>query len=391
MPQVRICVCHPSEQRCRQMIEAFQQQGQELELVALTDLRRAISEVKENEAQIVVVGVDGPGDPSLRTVTKLQNDREVRAGIVVVSPEPSQELLVACMRAGCDEFLEFPIQQQELGDALERLYRRLGIVQNEPGKITAVYSAKGGTGSTTIASNLAALISKAVGGDNPCCVVDLSPQFGNVALMLDIREFSHSVADACQDADRLDASLLNSYVTRHESGAAVLPAPLNLEEMEDVDPADVLTVLQLCQDVFRHVILDLPHELDTMTFAGLDAADRVLLVCDMLLPTIYNTRRVTEVLKELEYKRNKLKLVINRYYDSDEISLQEISEHIQLPIYWVVPYDSMVTIAAANSGQTLDVVERGSEVSRSLIALAENLSGAEIQQSTKKKFALFRR
>jgi len=389
MPRIRICICHPSEQHCEQIVEAFRQQDPELELVALTDVARALGPIKEQKADLVVVGVDAPGDPLLRTISSIQTDKEIDPGIIVVSQHPSQELLVACMRAGSDEFLQFPIDGDELRDALQRLCRKKGIIEQAAGKITAVYSAKGGTGSTSIASNLALNLARLLGSGTGVCLLDVNTYLGNVALMLDIRKFSHSLADACRDVERLDAALISSYMTRHESGAAVLPAPLNIEEADEIEAAGVAGVIRQCQEVFAHVILDLPHTLDPLSMAGLDAADQVLLVCDMLVPTIQNTKRTAEVFRDLGLPNSKLKLVINRYYDSSDVSLQQISEHVQLPVYWVIPYDSPVAIASANSGRTFDEVDARCDLSRSMAMLAQELAGVQSKEKGKKKFALF--
>jgi len=295
------------------------------------------------------------------------------------------------MRAGADEFLEFPIQTTELADALERLYRKKGIIQRAAGKATAIYSAKGGTGTTTIASNLALNLGRLLSGENACCVLDVNPQFGNVALLLDIREFSHSLADACRNVDRLDAALLNSYVSRHESGVATLPAPLNVAEMGEVEPASLVGVVRKCQEVFAHVILDLSHGLDSLTLAGLDSADQVLLICDMMVPTIHNTKLIVDTFRELDSGKSKLKLVVNRYYEGSQVSLQQISDHTQLPVYWVIPYDSAVAISAVNSGKSFQDVDGNSEAAKSLAALARELAGVEGEVKSKRKFSLFGR
>lgn len=210
-------------------------------------------------------------------------------------------------------------------------------------------------------------------------------EFGCVALFLDIRRFSYSIADACRDSSRLDAALLGSYMTTHESGLAVLPAPMSMEEAEEIDPAKLAPVLHECQRAYEHVFLDLPNSMDGAAITALDMADQVMIVCDMTLPAIQNTIRVVETLRELDYKKGKLKLVINRYYESDQISLREVSEHVRLPIHWLVPYDSMVAISAANSGQTFDSTDPGSEASRSLAALAQHTSGVEVRSTGKKK------
>jgi pilus assembly protein CpaE len=357
-------------------------------MFSVTDLRRAPDIVEEEAPSVVVVGVDADDDPTLRTVKGLDARASIEAGILVISQNPSRSLLVACMRAGSDEFLEYPIDPDELREALGHLYEKTGLQGGGGGRVTAIYSAKGGTGNTTVATNVAATIARGLGTQTSSCILDVNTQFWDVALMMDIQEFPKSVADACMDADRMDASLLQGYMTYHDSGAAVLPAPLDLDQMDEVDPANLIGVIQEARGIYRHVILDLPHQLDTLALAGLDSADEVYIICDMLLPAIHNTKRVTGLLEELEYSKSHLKLIINRFYESNEISVQEISEHVQLPVHWLIPYESSVAIEGANTGQMVDQIDRRSPLSRSLTALARDMAGLEIKKE-KKKFSFF--
>ncbi len=389
MPERHIIVCHPNEQRCRDIMGVLQEHNPELELSTVTDLRNAAQTAEEREPTIVVVGVDTADDPSLRTVEQLETRESVTAGIMVVSEDPSRDLLMASMRAGCDEFLQYPIDPQELEEALSRMYKKRGLSRGGEGQVTAIYSAKGGTGNTTVATNLVTLITRSLGQPNSACIMDIHAQMGDVALMMDIQEFSKSVADVSMEAARLDRALLQGYMTSHESGADVLPAPLELEEMDEVDPANLMGVIEQARAVYQHVILDIPHQLDTLSLAGLDSADQVFILCDMLLPTIHNTQRTVELLEELEYSKSKLKLIINRFYRSDDISVEEISQHVQLPVHWLLPYDSPLAIEAANEGQALDQVDAKSELARSLVALAQDMAGVEIKPKKKKKFSLF--
>jgi pilus assembly protein CpaE len=380
VPEPKIVICHPNEERCREIGEALREQNPELDLTSVTNLSRVVRAVQKRESDIVVAGVDAAEDPTLRAVRNLTENDDLDVGILVVSQNPSRSLLVACMRAGCDEFLEYPIDQDELKEALSHLLQKRVMAGERGGQVTAVYSAKGGTGNTTVATNLAAMIGRALGRPQSASILDLHPQFGDVAMMMDIQEFPRSVADACHDVERMDASLLQGYMTSHDSGASVLPAPLDIEEMDEVDPANLIGVIQQAREVYQHTIMDLPHQFDTVTLAGLDSADQIFLLCDMLLPTIHNTKRAADVLRELEYKESTLKLVINRHYDSREISMQEMSEHIQLPVHWLIPYDSKTCIQAANTGQTVDQVDESCDLARSLDALARTMAGVKIEQ-----------
>jgi pilus assembly protein CpaE len=388
MAEVNVFVLHQDEQYCQQIIDAFHQYDAELVMTPIADLREAPKRVREEKPAVVVVGVDSPNDPALKAVEAISNTPD-DVGIIVISKEPSQELLVACMRAGSDEFLEFPVALGELAKAMGALFRKKGISSQHQGKVVAVFSAAGGVGVTTVACNLAAGIATELGKPKACCIVDMNLQFGSVALAMDIREFSHTLVDAVQEAKRLDENLLGTFMSRHASGAAVLPAPLSLAELEGMDPSHLRAVVQTCRKSYQHVVLDMPHAIDDFSVVGLDEADEVFVVSDMVLPSIRNTIRALEAFYELEYKRDKLKLVINRFYGSDQISLDEVVDHVNLPVHWLIPYDSELAITSINSGQMLDVTDPDSQAAHSLIALAQHTAGIAPKERPKKKRGLF--
>jgi len=387
MADVSVFVLHPNEQYCQEIITAFHQFDPELDMVSIADLRDAPHRIREEKPAIVVVGVDTPNDPALKTIESI-SEMPGEIGIVVVSKEPTQELLVSCMRAGSDEFLEFPINPNELSNAMEGLFRRKGLGSRQQGKVVAVFSAAGGVGVTTVACNLAACLGQELTGANPCCILDMNLQFGSVALAMDLREVAYTLADVAREAERLDEKLLATFVTAHPSGASVIPAPLSVADLEAVDAWHLRGVIQTCRKTYQYTVLDMPHVVDDCSIVGLDEADEIMLLCDMVLPSIRNTIRALEIFYELEYKREKIKLVVNRFYDSDQVSLDEIVEHVNLPLHWLIPYDSQSAILSLNSGQMLQDSAPGSEAARSLLALAQHTAGIAPKPGRKKKRGL---
>jgi pilus assembly protein CpaE len=388
MAEVTIFVLHPDEGYCQEIVDAFHKYDQDLILLAIADLREAPDRVREEQPAAVVVGVDTANDPALKcieSISHLPGD----VGIIVVSKDPTQELLVSCMRAGCDEFLEHPIDRGELAKAMNGLFKRKGITSNVEGKVVAVFSATGGVGVTTVACNLASGIAKELPAPRGCCIVDMNLQFGSVALVMNILEFSHTVADAAHEEERLDENLLASLMSLHDSGAGVLPAPLSLQDLEGVDPWHLRGVVQACRKAYDYVVLDMPHVIDDCSIVGLDEADEVFLVCDMVLPSIRHAIHTLSIFHELEYKPEKLKLIINRFYDSDQVTLDEIVDHVKLPIHWLIPYDSRVVITSLNSGQMIDAADADSQAAHSLVALAQHTAGIAPRMQPRKKRGLF--
>jgi pilus assembly protein CpaE len=388
MPEVKALVVHPNEDYCRELAANFEQYDPDLAADIVVDLREATKRVTEAEPALVVVAVDTASDPALKVIEAISASQH-DAGIIVVSKEPTQDLLLSCMRAGSDEFLEYPLKREDLARAVEGLLRRKGLAAGREGKVIAVFSASGGLGVTTVACNVAAGIASELGAEDACCLLDMNLQFGSAAEMLDIREVTHTLAEAVQEQERLDDNLLRSFMSRHASGLSFLAGPISVADLEVVDPWHLRGVIQACRKIYQHVVLDMPHLIDDCALVGLDVADDILLLCDMVLPSITNTKRALETFGQLEYRREKLKLVVNRFYKSDDISLDLISQHVQLPVYWLVPYASEPVIMSLNSGQTLEECSPGSPAALSLMALAQNVAGLKPTVKPKRRRGLF--
>lgn len=387
MADITILVLHPNEQHCEEIAEAFRGYDSEMVVESVADLRDAPNRAAELKPTLVVVGVDSANDPALKAIETISS-KPGETSIIVVSKEPTRELLVSCMRAGADEFLEFPIQDDDLAEAMGTLSKRKGLGGARPGKVIAVFSPAGGMGVTTLACNLTAGIAEEAGTATAACIIDMNVQFGSVALVMDIREFTHTLADAAHEEDRLDENLMRSMMSEHVSGAAVLPAPLGLEELEGADPWHLRGVVQTCRKIYQHVVLDLPHNLDDFSIMGLEEADETFLICDMVLPTIRHTIRALQTLGDLGCDRDNMKLIVNRHYKSHQISLNEMVKHIGLPVHWLIPYDSQAAITSFNAGRTLRTAHPDSPAAVSIAALARHTAGIAPGAKGRKKGGL---
>ena len=119
----------------------------------------------------------------------------LRAGVFEVVEERDLAGLNAavrrCPRAGARSCARRSAGAQADGDGSKR------------GVLITVFSAKGGCGKTTLATNLAAALADR--GRREVCLVDLDLAFGDVAIALQLFP-AHTIADAVPLADSLDAS-----------------------------------------------------------------------------------------------------------------------------------------------------------------------------------------
>lgn len=388
MPEINLFILHPNEPHCMEILAALTSlDDADLVPQILTDLRRAPDDLRRLKAQIVIVAVDTPNDPTIRTIDEISRVMGDDVAIVVVTKNPTRDVIVPCTRVGADDFVDFPIEPAALRDAIDRQLQRKGVKTAEEGKVIALFSGKGGIGTTLLACNLAINVATELKVQKASCLFDLNVQFGVAADMMDMK-CKYSVIDAAKDIDRMDDALFMEYVAVHDSGAHLLAAPSTFAEVETPSPEVIGKLIDMCRFNFRFTFLDLPHVMDDITIPVLDQADEIFLLCDLLFPTIKNTQKVIDAFHSLEYKNEKIRLIITGYHQSDKVGLRDINSALKLPTYWLIPYDSLLARESIDAGVSVASIGETSDLADSLISFAQFVAGVPIKQRHKKKKGL---
>ena len=299
---------------------------------------------------------------------------------ILVCAEGSAQDLRRAMRAGardvvCRSVGSAALRASVLSVHAESLHRR-GVAPPEtpskpPGRIIAVTGAKGGVGKTTLAVNLAAALAAESG--EPTVLFDLSTQFGDAALLLNLFP-RRTLADLVQgDLADLDAALLDDYFVRHEGGVKLLAgasAPLVLDALT---PAFLAQILRLLRENHTHVILDVPAALTETARRALAEADRVLLVASLFdLTTLANTRLWLEALR-LET----VQIVVNRVSASNKLQPADLTRTLGRAADYFVSNDGKLVPASVNSGVPFVLSHPSSKAACSVYALARSLYGLQ--------------
>jgi pilus assembly protein CpaE len=303
-------------------------------------------------------------------------EREIRkdtsVSIIGTAPAAETDLIIRAMRAGIHEFLVYPPSAEELAGSVERLMRR----SNEDvarGELIAVYSGKGGLGSTSVAVNLAqAFASNRT--DVRVALADLVVSGGDVRVFLNLKpayDLSHLVAKGTQ----VDGELLNSILSPCPGGVWALPTSENPEPEEMFDAASIGSILDLLRLHFAVTVADCEHHLSERTLTALDAADTILLVTHLSVASLRSTQRTLGLCRRLGYDENKLCVVVNRYQSADVLPIQDAQDLLKWPIYWKLPNDYRLSAASLTKGVPVAVEDPGSKLARSFADLAAKLAG----------------
>ena len=335
----------------------------------------SVSELKRVNPELVFLDLEQ--DPSLGIqFAQFLAESNPRVQFISVGPVLQPELLMQAMRAGVTEYLPKPVSLEELSSALDRLARKLGISMDGavrvPGKLFVTFSVKGGSGTTTVATNLAIRLQQLTG--KKTLLVDLNLELGEIALFLGMQP-RYTFIDLIRNLHRVDADLLASYLEQHDSGVYLLAGPQDPGMAEGLSPAGIHQVLGFLRQHHDYVVVDTSKSFGHVTMAALEQADEVLLVTHADLPSLRNIKRTLPVLERLTGRSSdKVRLVLNRYQPDDLIPLKDVQSTLGIEVYATLANDYEAVIRSINSGKPV-ALDRKSKFNSDLGALGERVAG----------------
>jgi pilus assembly protein CpaE len=240
------------------------------------------------------------------------------------------------------------------------------------GKVVTVFSPKGGSGKTALATNLAAATARS---GVETLLVDLDLQFGDSALTLAVSPRA-TIADLAASAGAIDVEKLKAFVSEDaQTGLAVLPAPQRPEEADVVGQAELAAVLDSARNAYDAVVIDTGPLFDGPMLAALDHTDQLLLVCNPEVTSLKNVRIGLETIERLGFDRDKITLVANRIGAAGGIGRNEIEQALDWEVTYELPDDSSVPVAV-NRAVPVVVSAEDSPFSRAVGKLASSVFAA---------------
>ena len=244
--------------------------------------------------------------------------------IIITSLDYSTNTIIKALRLGAKEFLPKPI----LKDDLIRVLTMLNSVSTESdssqSKIISVYSNKGGIGKTTIAVNLAAELARVT--KDKVALIDLNLQLGDISTFLnlnppfDVNYVMRKLVDKSEDI------LIKGFEKYKDTSLYILADPSYIEQSESITPAMVTTLFVALKKVFSYIVIDMSSSIDPISLKILDSSDWILFTTIVNIPAIRNAQRCLNLFRSRKYPKDKVKIIINRYMDNDEINLADGKE-----------------------------------------------------------------
>lgn len=327
------------------------------------------------DVTLVDIPSDNPG-MALRAIELLHQEMP-EAAIFAIGILSQPQTIVNAMRAGAREFIERPTTTTDLLEAFVRLTtaQRKSRQEGIRGKVFSVVNAKGGNGATTVAVNLALALQSAYG---QTALVDVAP-LGHAALHMNLKP-AFNVADAMRNLYRMDASLLESFMTRHTGGLQLL-AGTNVPAAFDPTTAEFVRLFDMLVSHFRYVVVDVSSRFDAANRLIASLSETVLLVACSDVASLWSAARVQQYLGETG-SRERVRLVLNRFRKVPGFSEADAEAAVGAKVVWRVPNQYFAVSSAIDRGTPV-MDQRNSEIARCFAGLAQELTrnDAEVKRT----------
>src|SRR5215469_12741214 len=323
--------------------------------------------------------VDIPSDNALVALRAIEllHQELPESAIFAVGNLNQPQVIVNAMRAGAREFIERPVNTTDLLEAFVRLNaaQRRARQEGVRGKVFSVINAKGGNGATTVAVNLALALQSSYG---QTALIDLAP-LGHAALHMNLKPV-FTVADATHNLHRMDASLLESFMTRHSGGLQLL-AGATVPAAVDPSTTEFVRLFDMLVTHYRYVVVDASSRFDPASRLVASLSETVLLVACTDVASLWSAARVQQYLGEAG-SRERVRLVLNRFRKVPGFSEADAESAVGAKLLWRVPNQYFAISSAIDRGTPV-MDQRNSEIARCFAGLAQELTrnDAEVKRA----------
>lgn len=352
--------------------------------------RQGLEMAAKLRPHIVLMDINMPDMDGI-TATREMSVKTPYCQVIIISVQAEQHYMKQAMMAGARDFQPKPFTADELVSCIHRVYKiglpvyqqieaaernkatlaaqpQVEVPRSETGApVIALYSPKGGIGTSTIAANLAIALQQQHGDT---VLMDADLQFGDILVHLNTKA-TRTITDLVQN-NELDTELLPEIVLSHNSGLKLLLAPSQPELADAITPEMVTEIIKGLKKHFKIVLIDTSSHLNDKTLAVLENADYILVIMSPELPSIKSTKLFLELADQLEFAPTRLGVIMNRATLPGGIPLQKIERALKLQRTHHIPDDPRLHLAI-NKGVAVTQQDPGAPSAQAITALAEEV------------------
>lgn len=347
------------------------------EVTTVTSGIEALDVIEELKPDLIILDISMPVMDGYEVCRRMKSNPQTSSiPIIMLTAYNALEDKIKGFEAGADDYLTKPFQPAELQARVSVLLRRSmqapvskPVFRQVNGKAISFFSMRGGSGVSTLATNVATGLAKL--WNRPVALVDLSLAMGQSALLLNLSLRNTWVDLTQMHPEELEQDVLEAVMLKHDSGVHVLAAPRSIADAELIRADLVDRVIETLKGMYEYVILDLPSNFAETTLKGLDMSEQIVALLAPELASVRAMISTLEVFNELNYFDTKdLVITMNRTFDRRGLARKNIEKALKHPIQMFIPYAPDEFVSSINLGEPIVM----GDSNQSIVGLFEDLA-----------------
>lgn len=347
----------------------------------------SIGKQVQDENSIVIINLTANGLKELQVLNDIDGKK---SAIVIIGDQSNVELLSQAIRAGVKDFIDCKDYENKLDGVFCNIKKNITPgYSNNTKRLNAFINAKGGSGASFIASNVAYALSKDT--DLKVALVDLDFQFGSLGLNFD-KIPKYTITEALNAIEDLDSISLEAYTSKYNDNLSLLlPSPSDILLPGEINVSGLKVMLELLKINYSQIVIDLPRLIDPVSSMIMEQADQITLVIQQSLGQFRDGRRLIQILnKDLDIALDRISIAVNRYDPKNSLRIDDLKNMVKHDNVYMIANDFERVANASNLGVPLCESSPGSKIARDLKELAKNLGKVEFEGERKHLLNRFR-
>lgn len=330
---------------------------------------------------IIVETLDG-GSELFAQLAELAEVCDPSTKVVLIGRANDIGLYRELMRQGISDYIVRPKSPLQIIKSIATLY----IDPSAPpiGRTIAFVGARGGSGSSTLAHNVAWCAAEEMQSDT--VILDLDLPFGTASLDFE-QDPTSGLVEALGSPERLDDVLLDRLLQKHTDHLSLFTAPNLLDRDYDIDDQAFETVIDVVRGAAPTIIVDVPHVWTGWSKRLLQTADMIVITATADLAAFRNTKNLVDIISGARPNDAPPLLVINQFDAKvSSVQPQQFAEHVGLKPAVVFGYEPQLFHTAATNASPIVQVGAKTKTAQHIRELSSIVLGRTQTVAKKSRF-----